>query len=67
MYDGEGSGKHITAFEGKSKTSIDDAIRAAVHASDVPSGTKLVITYIEVETVDDPNVGSYKVILGPSS
>ena len=65
MYKGIGKGepKIITSFEGTSPESIDDAIRAAVGASDVPDGTTLVITHIEVKTVDDPNVGSYKVVL----
>ena len=63
MYDGEGEGRTTVAFEGTSPTSVSDAIRAAVGASDVKHGTTLVVTHIEVTTVDDPNVGSYKVIL----
>ena len=47
--------------------SLDEAIRAAVHASRAPAGTKFVLSYIEVETVDDPNVGAYKVIITPGS
>jgi hypothetical protein len=66
MYEGYGKGREIRAFEGMSEESLDDAIRAAVGASDVPDGTRLVVTHIEVETVGDPNVGSYKVILSPS-
>jgi flavin-binding protein dodecin len=62
MYEGKGEGRP-TGFEGSSPDGIDDAIRAAVGASDVPDGTTLVVTHIEVTTVDDPNVGSYKVTL----
>jgi hypothetical protein len=63
MYDGKGIGRQIPSFEGQSEESLDDAIRAAVGASDVPEGTTLVLTHIEVTTVGDPNVGSYKVVL----
>jgi flavin-binding protein dodecin len=64
MYEGEGKGEPI-AFRGISRESIDDAIRAAVDASGAESGTTFVVTHIEVETIDDPNVGSYKVTLSP--
>lgn len=67
MYDGNGEGKPITAFEGISTESVDDAIRAAVNASDVPDGSTLVLTHLEVTTVGDPNVGSYRVILTKAS
>lgn len=67
MYRGEGKGEPIAAFQGTSAESIDDAIRAAVHASGADPGTKLIVTRIEVETVGDPNVGSYRVILSPAS
>ena len=63
MYEGKGKGKAIKAYEGKSSESLDDAIRAAVGASNVKPGTTMVVTHIEVVTVGDPNVGSYKVIL----
>ena len=63
MYDGQGEGKPVTAFEGISTVSVDDAIRAAVDASDVPDGSTLVISHIEVTTVGDPNIGSYRVVL----
>ena len=46
---------------GESRESLDNAIRAAVHASGVEEGTTLVVTRIEVVTIGDPNVGSYKV------
>jgi flavin-binding protein dodecin len=61
-YDGRGKGQPI-AFRGESPDSLDDAIRAAVHASGAEPGTRLVVTHIEVETIDDPNVGSYRVTL----
>ena len=38
-------------------------MRAAVHASRVEEVTTLVVTKIEVVTIGDPNVGSYKVTL----
>jgi hypothetical protein len=62
-YKGEGRGRPLTVFVGESHESLDNAIRAAVHASDVEEHTKLVITHIEVETVGDPNIGSYRVVL----
>lgn len=62
-YEGEGSGRAVTAFVGVSEESLDNAIRAAVNASDVEPGTRLVITQIEVVTVGDPNIGSYRVVL----
>jgi hypothetical protein len=62
-YEGEGRGRPLTVFVGESNESLDNAIRAAVHASDVKEGTRLVITHIEVETVGDPNIGSYRVVL----
>ena len=67
MYEGKGEGRSITSFEGTSCESLDDAIRAAVGASDVRDGTTLVVTHVEVTTVGDPNVGSYKVILSKPS
>ena len=53
--------KVVEEFEGESEVSFDNALRAAVHASGVEEGTTLVVTKIEVVTVGDPNVGSYKV------
>ena len=63
MYEGSGEGKPIKSFEGISTESVDDAIRAAVGVADVPDGSTLVVTHLEVTTVGDPNVGSYRVIL----
>jgi hypothetical protein len=65
-YEGEGKGKakFIEVFEGESEESHDNALRSAVHASGVEPGTTLVITSIEIVTVGDPNVGSYKVTVG---
>ena len=61
-YTGEGEGR-VTSVEavGESRESLDNALRAAVHASGVEVNTTLVVTRIEVVTVGDPNVGSYKV------
>ncbi len=54
------------AFEGISRRSIDDAIRRAVDEAKQPHGTWLRIDRIEVLSVDDPNVGGYKVEITPS-
>lgn len=61
-YTGEGEGwvKGVEAV-GESRESLDNALRAAVHASGVEADTTLVVTRIEVVTIGDPNVGSYKV------
>ena len=66
-YEGEGIGraKFEEVFEGESEESLDNALRAAVHASGVKEGTKLVVTEIEIVTVGDPNIGSYKVTVKP--
>ena len=66
-YKGEGKGRAIKAFVGESEESLDNAIRAAVHASRVKPKTRLVVTHIEVVTVGDPNIGSYRVVLSQSS
>ena len=63
MYEGRGEGRPVASFEGVSKESLDDAIRAAVGSSDVEDGTTLIVSHIEVTTVGDPNIGSYKVVL----
>ena len=61
-YTGEGEGRvKGVQVEGTSFESLDNAMRAAVHASRVEEGTTLVVTKIEVVTIGDPNVGSYKV------
>ena len=61
-YRGEGKGwVRVVEAVGESNESLDNALRAAVHASGVDEGTTLVVTKIEVVTVGDPNVGSYKV------
>lgn len=62
MYEGRGTGETIS-IRGESPDSIDDAIRAAVHASGAREGTVFAVTHIEVTTIDDPNVGSYRVVL----
>ena len=65
-YEGEGEGRARIVemvFEGESTESLDNALRAAVHASNVKDGTTLVVTQIEIVTVGDPNIGSYKVTL----
>ncbi len=64
MYEGSGRAEPIS-FRGISEESMDDAIRAAVDASGAEPGSRFVVTHIEVETVGDPNVGSYLVTLSP--
>jgi flavin-binding protein dodecin len=67
-YEGPGNAESIDFMDrryiiGNSPKGIDDAIRVAVHKADMPSGTTFIVTLIEVESVDDPNVGGYKVVL----
>jgi hypothetical protein len=69
-YEGPGSAETGSFMErrfimGRSEKGIDDAIRAAVHTADMPPGTTFVVTHIEVDTVGDPNVGGYKVLITP--
>ena len=65
-YDGEGEGwVKVLEAVGESEVSLDNALRAAVHASGVPDKTTLVVTRIEIVTKDDPNIGSYKVTVSP--
>ncbi len=71
-YEGNAKGEPLTVFVGISErgdteagASLDEAIRAAVHASRARPGTRFVLSHIEVETTDDPNVGAYKVIITP--
>jgi hypothetical protein len=72
QYKGEGRGEQYRSFEGKSQyvgtstESVTDAIRAAVHFSDVEDGTKLVVERIEVTTEGDPHVSEYIVVLTPA-
>lgn len=64
-YEGGGKGEPQVAFIGTSSESIDDAIRAAVDATEGHESTTWVVSHIEVERVGDPNVGSYKVMIAP--
>jgi flavin-binding protein dodecin len=57
--DGEGN------WIGTSPQDVSDAIRAAVDAARQPSGTWFEVRNIQVESVDDPNVGTYKVTITP--
>ena len=57
-YEGKGRGESY-AWKGISEESLEDAIKAAVGASDVEDGTMLVVTRIEVRTKGDPNAGEY--------
>ncbi len=62
-YEGEGKGGKQISFRGTSKVSIDNALRAAVHASGAKPRTTFVVTHIEVTTKGDPNVGTYSVVI----
>jgi flavin-binding protein dodecin len=53
-------------FEGLSREGLQDAIADAVSKANKPNGTWLRVTSIEVLSVEDPNVGGYRVILGPT-
>jgi hypothetical protein len=53
-------------FEGISTESLPDAFERAVNAAKKPHGTWLRVVSIEVLSVDDPQVGGYKVVLGPT-
>lgn len=64
-YEGEGDGERAEVFVGTSKKSLDNALRAAVHASGVEEGTVLTISHIEIVTEGDPNIGSYRVFVRP--
>jgi len=65
---GKAEGRHLMDRHyiiGESPKGIDDALRAAVHHADMPSGTTFIVTQMEVVSVDDPNVGGYRVIITP--
>jgi hypothetical protein len=68
-YNGEGRGERGpgNSWKGTSNVKLDNAIRAAVHASGVPENTTFVVTEIKVTTKGDPNVGAYSVILTPGA
>jgi len=61
----EGGRRAEDIFEGVSRETLDDAIKKAVHAANKSHGTWLRIASISVLSVDDPNVGAYKVIVTP--
>ena len=69
-YNGEGRGepgpRPGNTWVGHSEVKMDNAIRAAVHASGADPGTKFVVTELKVTTKGDPNVGTYSVILTPA-
>ena len=66
-YEGEGEGKPLGdgVAIGISAESVDNAIRAAVHAANQPHGTWFVVSSVMVQSVNDPNVGGYKVVITP--
>jgi flavin-binding protein dodecin len=61
----EGGRQSEDFFEGLSRESLDDAIRKAVHTANKSHGTWLRLVSIHVLSVDDPNVGGYKVTVTP--
>jgi flavin-binding protein dodecin len=65
-FDFRGEPETRSYFIGYSREGIDNAIRKAVDHANKPSGTTFVVTQIEVISVDDPNVGGYRVILTPT-
>jgi flavin-binding protein dodecin len=69
-YEGEdleegGRERDERTFEGVSRASLDDAMKKAVHAANQPHGTWLKVHNIQVLSVDDPNIGAYKVDVTP--
>jgi hypothetical protein len=68
-YEGDGKGyvNEDGTISGESRHDVSDALRAAVHAAGRESGTWFDLVSIQVESVDDPNVGTYKVIIQPGS
>jgi len=63
--------KRPPTFEGLAPASDDglglqNAIADAVNKAGQPHGTWLRVLSIEVVSVDDPNVGGYRVELGPT-
>jgi flavin-binding protein dodecin len=61
----EGGRRSEDVFEGVSRENIEDAIKKAVHAANKSHGTWLRVVGIQVLSVDDPNVGGYKVTVTP--
>jgi len=64
-FDLDEGGREAVTFEGVSRDGLQDAIAHAVDAANQPHGTWLRVTSIEVLSVDDPNVGGYRVQIGP--
>ena len=62
-FDFERDPEERSYFIGYSSENLDNAIRKAVDHAKKPSGTTFVVTQIEVISVDDPNVGGYRVML----
>lgn len=61
----EGGRQAEDVFEGVSRDTVEDAIAKAVHAANKSHGTWLRVVSISVLSVDDPNVGAYKAVVGP--
>jgi flavin-binding protein dodecin len=67
-YEGDGKGyeNEDGSVSGESRHDVSDALRAAVDAAGRESGTWFEVDSIQVESVDDPNVGTYKVVIRPT-
>ena len=61
----ESRGEEARAWKGVSTESLDDALKRAVGASDVPPGSMLIISQLAVRTEGDPNIGTYHVTVTP--
>lgn len=64
MENGEDTSEGAVTSEGRSRTDVSTAIRAAVEAYK-GNESKLVVTRIEVTVEGDPHVGEYIVTMGP--
>ena len=53
-------------FIGYSRSTLEEALNAAVNHANKDPGTTFVVTQIEVVSEGDPHVGGYKVILTPT-
>jgi flavin-binding protein dodecin len=62
----EGEELEGSYFMGYSRETLEDAFAAAVNRANKKSGTTFVVTQIEVVSVDDPNVGGYRVTITPT-
>jgi hypothetical protein len=62
----EGEPLEGSYFIGYSRSTLEEALNAAINHANKPQGTTFVVTQIEVVSEGDPHVGGYKVILTPT-